>query len=136
MKLKDVKSSATVIYALVLFTLLFLNVFLGIRPIADYINYLEQSKLFFLIPLSLLLPIGLFLFDKVRYKKLMHQKAELFHATVQNVQDNLKDSNNKMKLLISEMQEAAADNKLVNRAKEILEKSNSLLNSLYKLEKN
>ena len=130
MKLNDVKSSATVIYALTLFTLLILNVFFGIRPIANYIHFLERSHLFFLIPLSLLLPIGLFLFDKLRYKNLMEKKAEQFNSTFKVVQDILNDSNAKTQLLINDLKEANVDDKLLNQANEILKKSNFLLNFL------
>lgn len=134
MKLNDVKSSATVIYALTLFTLLILNVFFGIRPIASYIHFLERSHLFFLIPLSLLLPIGLFLFDKLRYKNLMERKANQFNSAFKVVQDLLKDSNAKTQLLINDMKDANINENLLKQADEILKKSNFLVNFLPNLE--
>jgi hypothetical protein len=104
MKLKELKSSAAIIYAVILFTLLFVNIFLEIRPIANYIHYLEKSHLFILIPLSFFLPIGLFLFDRVRQQKLIDKKVELFNTTIRIVQDIVEDSNNKSQLLIQELQ--------------------------------
>ena len=134
MKLKNFLSTSTIIYSVILFTVLFLNVFLGIRPVIDYFNYLQESNLFFLIPLSLLLPIGLFLFDKVRYKVLIDEKVELFKTTVLIVQDIIQDSIAKTQLLIFEMKEGNADDKLLQRANEIFDKSNSLLSSLNNLD--
>jgi hypothetical protein len=134
MKLKYFKSSATIIYTITLITFLFLNVFLEIRPIADYINYLERSHLFFLIPLSVLIPIGLFLFDKVIYEKHMDEKVELFKTTIRILQDIVEDSNTKTQLLIHELKEADVDDKILSRANDIFEKSSSLFNSLYSLD--
>lgn len=131
--LKNFQSSATITYSLTLLVILFLNIFMEIRPITDYFNLLERSNLFFLIPLSFLLPVGLFLFDKVRYKKLMDEKEKLFNKTVQIVQDIVYGSNTKTQLLITGMQQANVDDELLNSANEIFARSNSLLNSLYKL---
>ena len=65
---------------------------------------------------------------------LMDVRAKLFHTTVRIVQDIVQDSSAKTQLLISEMQKANVDDKLINYANDISERSNLLLNSLYNLD--
>lgn len=134
MKVKDIVSPSTVFFSIIFFTIIFLNLILDIRPVVDYFNLLEQSKLLVLVPLSLLVPVGLFLFDRVRYKRMVDEKVELFQTTVRTVQDIVQDSHARTQMLIVEMEEAKVDKEIVNSATEIFDRSTTLLNGLYNID--
>ena len=134
MKIKDIVSPSTVMFSITFFLIIFLNLAFDIRPVVDYFNLLEKSQLLFLIPLSFLLPVGLFLFDRVRYKKMVNEKVELFRITVRTVQDIIQDSQARTQMLILDMEESKVDKKLINQANEIFERSTSLLNGLYSID--
>lgn len=134
MRIKDIISPSTITFTIILVVLLTMNLIGGIRPVVSYFHLIEETEYYFLIPISVLLPLGLFMFDRVRYKKLVNEKVQLFKTTVSTVQDIIQNSNSQMQMLILEMEEAELDKALVDRANDIFNKSNFLLNKLYNLD--
>ncbi len=134
MRIKNIISPSTITFTIILVVLLTMNLIGGIRPVVSYFHLIEKTEYYFLIPISVLLPIGLFMFDRVRYKKLVNEKVQLFKTTVSTVQDIIQNSNSQMQMLILEMEEEKIDEKLVDRANDIFNKSNLLLNKLYNLD--
>ncbi|MCX6168681.1 MAG: hypothetical protein NTX65_05055 [Ignavibacteriales bacterium] len=100
-KVIDYISLSTVIFSILFFLILFLNIFFIIRPIGDYFN--DHS--WWWIPLSVVLPLGLLLVDRARYKRVNEEIFKLFQTTILTVQDVLQKSSSRIQNIMLDMEE-------------------------------
>lgn len=116
MKVLKNNSFLLLIFTIVILTALFFNLIKGVHPILDFLQYLAQKELFWIIPLLLLVLLILWQHNINVKKKISNEREEIFGATIRTIQDILQNSTSSMQLLILDMKDKGIHDEIIIRA--------------------
>ncbi|MCL5030411.1 MAG: hypothetical protein M1480_15475 [Bacteroidetes bacterium] len=118
------------IFTIVILAVLFFNLIKGMHPILDFLQYLVQKDLFWIIPL-LLVVLLIFWQHNINVKeKISNERVEIFSATIRTIQDVLQNSTSSMQLLILDMKDKGIHEEIIIRAEKNIVELKKAINTL------
>lgn len=123
-------SASTLFISLVIATTLLTYFVFNIYPIVEFLNFVGKNNLNWLLVISLIIPAGLILYDRARYKKFQQEKIVMYRTIIHKVQDNLQKVSALLQIAILDLEEKDDGKEVVTNLQESF---NELSSSIKKL---
>lgn len=119
-----------ILFLTVVLLTLFLNLFLGVYPVLDFIKYMESKNYSWAIPLTVLFLFGLWLVKRNMQRKIINERIEIFNATMRTMQDILQNAASSMQLLVLDMKDEGMHGEIVKKAEKNIDELKEVIKTL------
>lgn len=130
MKLLKNNTIIIILFLAIILLTLFLNLFLGVYPVLDFIKYMESKNYGWAIPLTVLFLFGLWLVRRNMQRKIINERIEIFNATMRTMQDILQNTASSMQLLVLDMKDEGMHGEIVKKAEKNIDELKEVIKTL------
>ena len=116
MKLFKKSSVVLIIISIAVLITLFLNLVLDIYPVLSFLKYLENKKIYWTIPTTVIILLVVWLLHRMMKKEITNERIEIFTATIRTMQDILQNSASSMQLLVLDMKDEGVHDEIIIKA--------------------
>lgn len=120
MKIKNNYYTALIIAVLVV-VITILNIAFNIRPVYNFVRYLENKNYFWAIPVFVALMALFLVYNSIMRKKIINERIAIYNATIRTCQHILHNSYSSIQLLILDMKDEGVKEELVAKAEKNIE---------------
>ena len=130
MKLFKKSSMVLIIISIAVLITLFLNLVLDIYPVLSFLKYLENKKIYWTIPTTVIILLVAWLLHRMMKKEITNERIEIFTATIRTMQDILKNSASSMQLLVLDMKDEGVHDEIIIKAEKNIDELKKVIKGL------
>ncbi|MCL6100854.1 MAG: hypothetical protein M1391_20025 [Bacteroidetes bacterium] len=130
MKLFKKSSAVLIIISIVVLITLFLNLVLDIYPVLSFFKYMENKKIYWTIPTTVIILLVVWLLHRMMKKEITNERIEIFTATIRTMQDILQNSTSSMQLLVLDMKDENVNEGIVMKAEKNIDELKKVIKAL------
>ncbi|MCL4550823.1 MAG: hypothetical protein M1495_19900 [Bacteroidetes bacterium] len=130
MKLFKKSSAVLIIISIAVLITLFLNLVLDIYPVLSFFKYMENKKIYWTIPTTVIILLVVWLLHRMMKKEITNERIEIFTATIRTMQDILQNSTSSMQLLVLDMKDENVNEGIVMKAEKNIDELKKVIKAL------
>ena len=129
-------STSTLFITLIFLITLLSYIVFDIYPVVEFLKYVDNNNLNWMLMLIFGIPIGLIIIDRYNYKIHEKEKIDLFEATVHTIQDQLQTTYAMLQIVILDFEENLDCNLIIPKLNESLIEMNNLIKDISEFDLN
>ena len=130
MRLFKKSSAVLIIISIAVLITLFLNLVLDIYPELSFFKYIENKKIYWTIPTTVIILLVVWLQHRMMKKEITNERIEIFTATIRTMQDILQNSTSSMQLLVLDMKDENVNEGIVMKAEKNIDELKKVIKAL------